>query len=139
MHLDTLSFEDELILPVFFDVPAFDSLRIDDGIQVRDSTFGRGNADGVASAGEEIMVYVDSARLRLYTDDPYVLASRERLVDEVLPARWPDGFTLSSVIKISDDCPDGHVIECLASYETKTHMPIERQLTWGKVQIKVDN
>ena len=139
ISLDTLTFEDELMLPVFFDVPVFDNIQIDDGLQVRDSTFGRGNADGVAAAGEEIMVYVDSARLRLYTDDPYVLASRERLVDEVLPARWPDGFTLSSVIRISDDCPDGHVIECLASYETKTHMPIERQLTWGKVEIKVDN
>jgi hypothetical protein len=82
---------------------------------------------------------MDSARLRLYTDDPHVQTSQERLVDEVLPARWPDGFTLSSIIKISDDCPAGHEIECLASYETKTHMPIERKVTWGMVRIKVEN
>jgi hypothetical protein len=139
MNLDTLAFQDELMLPVFFDVPVFDKIQIDDGRAVRDSAFGIGNANGIASAGEEIMLYVDSARLRLYTDDPYVQTSQERLVDEVLPARWPDGFTLSSVIKISDECPAGHEVECLASYETKTHMPIERKVTWGMVRIKVEN
>jgi len=138
INLDTLVFEDELTLPVFFDVPLFDDVQIDDGSPVRDRAYGAGNANGVASAGEEIMLYVDSARLRLYTDDPYVQASRERLVDEMLPAQWPDGVTLSSVIKIREDCPAGHEIECLASYETKTHMPIERKVTWGKVKIKIE-
>ena len=139
MNLDTLAFEDEIVVPVFFDVPVFDNVQIDDGLPIRGSAFGTGNADGIASAGEKVMLYLDTARLRLYTDDPYVEASQERLIDEMIPARWPDGFTLSSVIKISDHCPDGYVIECLASYETKAYMPIERKVTWGKVRIKVEN
>ena len=135
------SFDDELIVPVFFDVPAFETVAIDDGRKVNDSSavYGKGNADGIASAGEEIMIYVDGHRTRLYTDDPFVQQNLETLIDEVLPAKWPDGYTLSSVIKIDNNCPDGHVIECLANFETKGFMPIDRKLTWGKVRIKIKN
>jgi hypothetical protein len=84
------------------------------------------------------MIYAGNHRLRLYTDDPYVETEQEQLIDEVLPAKWPDGFTLSSVINVSADCPKGHVIEFLASYDTKTFMPIERKVTWGKVFVEVD-
>ncbi|HAH22245.1 MAG TPA: hypothetical protein DCL77_00475, partial [Prolixibacteraceae bacterium] len=59
------------------------------------------------------------------------------LVDEILPAFWPDGYTLSSVVKIADNCPSGHIIEFLAHYETKTFMPIHREVKWGKVKIIV--
>jgi len=83
------------------------------------------------------MLYQNGHRLRLYSDDPYVMASEEKLVDEVLPSIWPDGYTLSSVVKIANNCPDGHEIEFLASYETKTYMPIHRLVKWGKVKIKV--
>lgn len=134
------SFEDELTVPVFFDVPEFPVIDIDDGRAVNDTTslVGKGNGDGKASPGEEIMVYTNGHRIRLYSDDPYVRREKEILVDEVLPAKWPDGFTLSSVITIADNCPEGHIIECVGSYETKGFMPIERRLTWGKIRIRVN-
>ncbi|HEX5167552.1 MAG TPA: alpha/beta fold hydrolase [Cyclobacteriaceae bacterium] len=139
MKLGNQKYLDEFVVPVFFDVPALDTIRADDGVIIRDKTFGNGNADGKVSAGESIMLYSGKHRLRLYTDDPYVETQNEKLIDEVLPAKWPDGFTLSSVIKISDQCPKGRVIELLASYETKGYMPIERNLHWGKVFVTVGN
>ncbi|HEX5153276.1 MAG TPA: alpha/beta fold hydrolase [Parafilimonas sp.] len=130
---------DEFTVPVFFDAPQFDSIRIDDGILIRDSAYGKGNADGTINSGEKIMLYHGNYnRLRLYTDDPYVISEEERLADEIIPARWPDGYTLSSVIKISPGCPNNHEIEFLASYETKAFNPIERLVHWGRVKIKVN-
>ena len=133
-------FEDEFIAPIFFDVPAFQNVEIDDGRKVKDSVYGSGNGNGIASPGESMMVYVDGKRARLFTDDPYVVFQDERLVDEILPGTSGDGYTLTSVIKISRDCPADHVIECLANFETKTNssiVPIDRKLTWGRVLIKV--
>lgn len=130
-------FEDEMILPVWFDVPVLTDIRIDDGRVLRDSAFGNGNGNGIAEAGERVLLYKDSSRLRLYTADQWVSAAEERLADEIIPARWPDGFTLSSVIKIKPGCPKDHVITFLASYETKTFNPIERKVRWGTVRIKV--
>ena len=49
------------------------------------------------------------------------------------------GFTTSSVIKISNNCPDAHVIEGVGNFETKGYMPIDRKVTWGKVKIQVKN
>lgn len=150
MKEDSLRFCDVLVLPLFYDVPEFTNIKIDDGISVagthnqgdfsksvNDSIYGTGNADGFASPGEQIMIYENGHRLRLFTDDPYVISEDEKLVDEFLPGKWPDGFTLSSVVKIADDCPDGHEIEFLAHYETKTFMPMYRKLKWGKVNIKI--
>ena len=129
---------DEFTAPVFFDVPVFDSIRVDDGVMIRDSVYGKGNANGIVNTGEKIMLYRGNYnRLRLYTEDPYVINKKERLADEIIPARWPDGYTLSSVVQISPDCPGGHEIEFLASYETKTFNPIERSVQWGRVKIKV--
>jgi len=150
MDYETLHFNDFFLLPVFYDVPYFTNIQVDDGRQiakneiekdanrtVADSIFGTGNGDGNVSAGEQIMLYQNGHRLRLYTDDPYVIAGDEKLFDEVLPAVWPDGYTLSSVVKIADNCPAGHEIEFMAHYETKTYMPIHRIVKWGKVIIKV--
>ena len=133
------TFVDEIIVPVLYDVPLFQDVTIDDGRPVSDTSgvHGKGNGNGVASPGEQVMIYTSGHRLRLYTDDPYVEAEKETLVDEVLPAKWPDGFTLTSVIKISEGCPDGHVIEGVGNFETKGFMPIDRRLTWGKVRIVV--
>ena len=131
------SVSDEFIVPVFFKAAAFDSIRVDDGRQIRDTIIGEGNGDGITDAGERILLYQGDHRLRLYTDDPWVLPGRERLADEMIPARWPDGFTLSSVIQISPDCPDEHTIELLAHYETKAFNPIERKFTWGRVRLTV--
>lgn len=128
---------DEFVVPVMFDVPYFQNLNIDDGITLREKVFGQGNADGTANKNEKILLYEGNNRLRLYTNDKYVISQDERLADEVIPAIWPDGYTLSSIIHISPDCPTGHEIECLASYETKTHNPIERRVIWGKVRIRV--
>lgn len=137
MKTGSMSFEDELVLPVFFDVPVLDNVLVDDGRVIRDRACGTGNGDGKAAAGESIMLYAGNHRLRLYTDDPYVLTEAETVVDEVIPSRWPDGFTLSSVVRIGADCPDGHVIEFLASYETKEFETIERKVTWGKVLLRI--
>lgn len=149
MEYDTLHFIDHFLLPVWYDVPYFENIRVDDGIAVAptstqgdyfkgetDSIYGTGNGDGIISPSEQIMLYENGHRLRLYTEDPFVVAEEEILVDEMLPATWPDGFTLSSVVKIADHCPDGHVIEFLAHYETKTFMPIYREVKWGKVKIR---
>ncbi|GAB3925623.1 alpha/beta hydrolase [Larkinella terrae] len=127
-------FTDEISVPVRYDVPVFSELKVDDGLVIRDKSKGTGNANGVVNPGEKIMLYAGKNRLRLYPEDPWV---REEWADEMIPARWPDGFTQQSVIQISPDCPDGHEIECLASYETKTFNPIERKVTWGKVKFTV--
>ena len=133
---DNLIFDEEFSVPVFFDVPLFNQLTIDDGLSVQDTIVGVGNGDGMASPGEEIMIYTNGHRTQLYYDDPYIIG--ERLFDETLPARWDeDGITLSSIIKISENCPSDHQLSLLAKYETKTHMPIKRSVHWGKISIKV--
>ncbi len=131
-------FEDELIVPVFFNVSGFNNFSVEDRYSPKDSLFGSGNGNGIAESGENIMIYAEGHRTRLYSDDPYVKVDKEQLVDEVLPARWPDGYTLSSVIKISKTCPKGHLIELLADYETKSFMPVNRKLTWGKILLQIE-
>jgi enterochelin esterase-like enzyme len=126
-----------IAVPVNFDVPLFSNLRFDDGVAVREKALGSGNADGIPEAGERIMVYEGEHRLRLYADDPWIINGDERAADEIIPAIWPDGYTLSSVIHISPACPEGHTVECLASYETKSYNPIERRVTWGRVRFTV--
>jgi len=151
MDYGTFHCEDYFILPVYYDVPYFAKLQIDDGRVVAptitqsdfggskiDAQYGTGNGDGIVAPGEQIMIYENGHRLCLFTDDPYVIAADEKLVDEILPAIWPDGYTLSSVIKIAANCPKGHTIEFMAHYETKTNMPIHRNVKWGKVKIVVN-
>jgi enterochelin esterase-like enzyme len=130
-------FTDDFKVAVLYESPALDSIRVDDQLAIRDHAYGTGNGNGIADAGENIMLYSGTHRLRLYTEDKWVLADEEKLADEMIPARWPDGYTVSSVIKISPDCPDGHTIEFYASYETKTFNPIERKTTWGKVKLTI--
>jgi len=150
MDYNSLHYNDFFLFPVFYDVPYFTNIQVDDNRQIAkkgiekdtnrtgaDSIHGIGNGDGMINAGEQIMLYENGHRLRLYSDDPYVITGDEKLVDEVLPAVWPDGYTLSSVVKIADNCPVGHKIVFMAHYETKTFMPIHRIVKWGKVKIKV--
>ncbi len=133
---DSIVLEQELVIPVFFEVPAFDSLKIDDGTPVKETTFGLGNGDGMLSPGEEIMVYQGDHRLQLFYDDQYITS--ERLSDETLPGKWTDdGTTLSSIIKVSENCPVGYQFVLLGKYETKTHMPMFREVHWGKVILEV--
>ncbi|MDH6306055.1 hypothetical protein M2459_002801 [Parabacteroides sp. PF5-5] len=135
---DNEVFYDAITVPVFYDVPYFSHIRIDDGVSVRDKAIGSGNGNGLAEPSECLMLYENYQRLRLYTDDPYVENNSEILYDEMISSGiWPDGYTLSSVIKIADNCPSGHTIEFLAHYETKTFMPIHRKVVWGKVRIVV--
>jgi hypothetical protein len=131
--------KDEVIVPVLFDCPPFTNLRIDDQLLISDKAYGKGNGNGKAEAGEHILLYEGDHRLRLFTNDPWVIASKEILLDQQLPSIWEDGFALSSVVAISGDCPDGHVIEFSANYETNSYNPIERNLHWGKVIITVGN
>ena len=135
---DGHEFSDEIVVPVFFNVPAFSKFTIEDGYKLKDTVFGLGNGNRIAEPGEKIMIYKDGHRTRLYTDDPYVETENELLADEALPAKWDDGYTLSSVIKISKTCPKGHIIEFLANYETKSFMPINRKVSWGKILVTVE-
>jgi glycerophosphoryl diester phosphodiesterase len=130
---------DEITVPVLFDAPEFTNLKLDDGVMVRNRAFGTGNGNGRADAGERMLVYEGDHKLRLYTNDPWVISGEEQLLDEQIPAIWEDGFTLSSVISIAKDCPDGHCIEFTGNYETNTYNPIERKVHWGKVKLNVHN
>ncbi len=136
INYDTIVFEDELVIPVIFDVPYFNNLKMDDGLLVKDTVFGVGNGDGIASPGEEVMIYFGDHRLQLFYDDPYI--TYERISDETLPGKWKeDGITLNSVIRISENCPTGHQLKLMGKYETKTHMPMFRGVHWGKIVIEV--
>ncbi len=126
---------DEFDVPVFYDVPEFTNIGIDDGDS---EMFGSGNGNNIAEPGEYILIYEitnGSHRTRLYYDDPYI--DGERLYDEIQPDKWGDGYTLSSIIHIAEDCPPGHKIKFLASYEIKDWKAIKRNVTWGTCTITV--
>jgi len=142
MSCDNENFSDDITVPVFFDVPSLTDIRIDDGRLVSDQAkqlLGTGNGNGVAEASEQVMLYEKDHRLRLFTDDPYIETASEQSFYEVLPGgAWQgDGFTLTSIVKVADNCPPGHTVEFLANYETKTRMPIGRVVHWGKVKMTV--
>ncbi|MEP6951128.1 MAG: alpha/beta fold hydrolase [Ginsengibacter sp.] len=124
--------KDEFDAPVFYDVPEFTNIGIDDGDS---GIYGIGNGDNIADPGETIMIYQESHRTRLYYDDPYV--DGERLYDELQPDKWGDGYALSSLVHISKDCPIGHQIKFLACYEVKEWKTIKRNVTWGIFTITV--
>ena len=132
---DGLSCKDEFDVPVFYNVPEFTNIGIDDGDT---EIFGSGNGNNIADPGEYISIYEisnGSKRTRLYYDDPYI--DDERIIYEMQPDKWGDGYTLSSVIHISDDCPVGHQIKFLACYEVKEWKNIKRNVTWGIITITV--
>ncbi|MBS1609920.1 MAG: alpha/beta fold hydrolase [Bacteroidetes bacterium] len=126
------SWKDEFDAPVYYDVPEFTNIGIDDGDS---EIYGSGNGDNIADPGETIMIYQDSHRTRLYYDDPYI--DNERLYDELQPDKWGDGYALSSLIHISKDCPVGHKIRFLACYEIKEWKTIKRNVTWGTFTITI--
>jgi enterochelin esterase-like enzyme len=120
---------DEFDVPVYYDRPEFTHIGIDDGDS---EIFGSGNGNNIAEPGETVMIYEISSgsrRLRLYYGDPYI--DDERLYDEIQPDKWGDGYSLSSLIHISKDCPPGHRIKFLANYEIKDWKAIRRDVTWG--------
>lgn len=129
------AWEDEFDVPVFYDVPEFTHIGIDDGDS---EIFGSGNGNNIAEPGESVMIYEisnGSRRTRLYYDDPYI--DSERLYDEIQPDKWGDGYSLSSIVHISEDCPPGHQIKFLASYEVKDWLAIRRDVTWGTFTITI--
>lgn len=126
---------DEFDVPVFYNVPEFTNIGIDDGDS---EIFGYGNGDNIADPGESVMIYEitnGSHRLRLYYDDPYI--DYERLYDEIQPDKWGDGYSLSSIIHIAENCPPGHKIKFLASYEVKDWKTIRRDVVWGTFTITI--
>ena len=129
------SWKDEFDAPVYYDVPEFSHIGIDDGDS---EIFGSGNGNNIAEPGETLMIYEisnGSHRMRLYYDDPYI--DSERLYDEIQPDKWGDGYSLSSLIHISKDCPPGHQIKFLANYEVKDWKKIRRDITWGTFTITI--
>ena len=126
--------KDEFDALVMYNVPTFTDIGIDDGDS---EIYGSGNGNNVAEPGETVMIYQQSHRTKLYYDDPYV--DYERLHDDLQPDKWGDGYALSSLIHISKDCPPGHVIRFLASYEVKEWKTIKRNVTWGIFEIKVSD
>ena len=138
INCDGIISHDAITVPVYYDVPYFSHIRIDDGLGVRGGPNGTGNINGIAEPSEKIILFENYQRLRLYTDDPYVEQFSEGYHYEMITSGiWPDGFSRSSIVKIADNCPPGHTIEFLACYETKTFMPIQRKVVWGKVKIEV--
>ena len=126
---------DEFEAPVTYDVPEFTNIGIDDGDS---EIFGSGNGNNIAEPGESILVYEVSHvphRTRLYFDDPYI--DHERIYVDLQPDKWGDGYAVSSVIHISEDCPVGHKIKFLASYEVKEWKTIKRNVTWGTFTITI--
>lgn len=129
------SWNDEFDAPVYFDVPEFTQIGIDDGDS---EIFGSGNGNNMAEPGETVMIYEisnGSRRLKLYYDDPYI--DGEQLFDEIQPDKWGDGYSLSSLIHIAENCPPGHKIRFLASYEVKDWKKIRRDVTWGTFTITI--
>ncbi len=126
------TWRDEFEAPVMFDVPEFTNIGIDDGDS---EIFGSGNGNNIAEPGESIMIYEVSHRTRLYYDDPYI--GSERIHVDLQPDKWGDGYAVSSVIHISEDCPMGHQIKFLASYEVKEWKTIKRNVTWGTFTITI--
>lgn len=129
------TWKDEFDAPVYYDVPEFSQIGIDDGDS---EIFGSGNGNNIAEPGETLMIYEisnGSHRLKLYYDDPYI--DSERLYDEIQPDKWGDGYSLSSLIHISKDCPPGHQIKFLANYEVKDWKKIRRDITWGTFTITI--
>ncbi len=129
---DQRIWKDEFDAPVYFDVPEFTQIGIDDGDS---EIFGNGNGNNIAEPGESVMIYEVSHRTRLYYDDPYV--ESERIHVDLQPDKWGDGYAVSSVIRISEDCPVGHKIKFLANYEVKEWKAIKRNVTWGTFTITV--
>jgi enterochelin esterase-like enzyme len=127
------SWKDEFDAPVFYDVPPFTKIGIDDGDRGK---LGLGNGNHIAEPGETFSVYQGSHLIRMYCDDSYV--EGEHLVDTVLPDKWGgDGFTITSLIRISKDAPIGHQIKFLASFEEKEWKVIKRNVTWGTFTLTV--
>jgi enterochelin esterase-like enzyme len=129
------AWKDEFDALVYYNVPEFTNIGIDDGDS---EIFGSGNGNNIAEPGETVMIYEisnGSRRLRLYYDDPWI--DSERLYDEIQPDKWGDGYSLSSLIHISKDCPPGHQIHFLANYEIKDWKTIRRDVTWGIFTITI--
>jgi predicted esterase len=129
------TWKDEFDAPVYYHVPEFTHIGIDDGDS---GIFGSGNGNNIAEPGETVMIYEisnGSRRLRLYYDDPFI--DSEQLFDEIQPDKWGDGYTLSSLIHISKDCPAGHQIKFLANYEIKDWKTIRRDVSWGTFTITI--
>jgi hypothetical protein len=126
------TWEDEFEALPFFEVPAFTEIGIDDGDS---EIYGSGNGNNIAEPGEKIMIYQHSHRTKLYFEDPYI--ESETLHDDLQPDKWGDGYALSSLIRISKNCPPGHVIRFLACYEVKEWKTIKRNVTWGTFSITV--
>lgn len=129
--------EDEFDVPVFFDLPPFDNICIDDGRMVDGLILGEGNGDGIADPGETVVIYTSNHRTRSYYDDPYLDHTKEKIYIEHHSAIWEDGFTLTSKIYIKPDCPRGHEITLMSNYETQENNPIKRNVCWGTFKIRV--
>ena len=136
ISFDSTIVEEEFDVPAFFNVPSFDNVLIDDGTIIRDSIYGQGNGDGIASSGERIMIYASNNRTQLFTDDPYIDVNEEIQYLENLDGKWDcDGITASSIIKIAENAPKNHTVEFLAKYEIKDYMPMRRRVFWGKIKL----
>jgi enterochelin esterase-like enzyme len=98
---------DEVYIPVMFDVPVISDYVINDNIPE-----GTGNkVNGFAEPGETVVIESTlGERLRLQYDDEYVEFASEEVI-------YPDKTLSYSVIKISEDAPVGHKVAMLARLE----------------------
>jgi len=132
--------KDEFDLPVFYSLGELTQIQIDDGRVISDSIplLGKGNGNGLAEAGESIVIYSKNNPLRLYYDTPFIRKQNEEVLVRVLPAKWPDGYTQYSLIKIEENTPIGQKIMLQANYQTMEYMPIKRVVHWGNIELEIE-
>jgi len=121
--------KDEMDVPVFFNVPEFTNILIDDDMAY--SEFNNGN--GFAEPGELIVLKTTKEELlRVSHEDEFVEFTTEKF--------WNAGENLShSMIKISDEAPVGYKILFLARIEAWDG-PIEMVTwQWGTAIVEVND
>ena len=126
------TWKDEIDVSVFFQVPEFTAVVVDNGVQN-----GKGNGNGIPEPGESIVLEVEGRPTRLYYEDAWIEKDDEVLRDELLPSKWKDGFTFTSAVHIDAQCPTGHAVGFLANYETKDFDSLKRTVHWGTIQMVV--
>ena len=121
-------------VPVFFNVPEFTNIFIDDDI----AHSGLNNGNGFAEPGELIALKTLDPRtfeevlLRISHEDEYVEFTTEEF--------WDAGENLAySMIKLSDEVPVGHKFRFLARFDT---LDIALELVtwqWGTASVEVND
>jgi len=121
--------KDEMDVPVFFNVPEFTNILIDDDMAY--SEYNNGN--GFAEPGELIVLKTTKEEfLRVSHEDEFVEFTTEEFWDA-------DGTVSHSMIKLSDEAPVGHKFRFLARIEDWVDSIRLVTWQWGKASVEVND